>query len=299
MKQIFILIIFLLINTNSFADKKFEKDFKQISKDNAFIDNTGKIYSLDKIDNKENTILVIYTHGSMRDQKLDKCLSKWNLVPQVIRNLHNKKINNYEIRIYRLCSGVRGWSQSEQDKMWKHHEKTGNLSLKDNTGEFLMSKQKQNQKLKIIKNTIDKFADDGFKNIILAGHSSGGWQSLKIQSNNYNLINGVIGLHPGAGGTIKNRKGWPWWEDVRYYGFGDLTKLNAIIITHDKDHYNSPNDYSLLKKSNDVQFINISDSKCKKKVTLGGYHGLALTKCYADEEQKENNLINYLGKLFT
>ena len=299
MKQIFILIIFLLINTNSFADKKFEKDLKQISKDNAFIDNTGKIYSLDNIDNKENTILVIYTHGSMKDQKLDKCLSKWNLVPQVIRNLHNKKINNYEIRIYRLCSGVRGWSQSEQDKMWKHHEKTGNLSLKDNTGEFLMSKQKQNQKLKIIKNTIDKFADDGFKNIILAGHSSGGWQSLKIQSNNYNLINGVIGLHPGAGGTIKNRKGWPWWEDVRYYGFGDLTKLNAIIITHDKDHYNSPNDYSLLKKSNDVQFINISDSKCKKKVTLGGYHGLALTKCYADEEQKENNLINYLGKLFT
>ena len=299
MKQIFILIIFLLINTNSFADKKFEKDLKQISKDNAFIDNTGKIYSLDNIDNKENTILVIYNHGSMKDQKLDKCLSKWNLVPQVIRNLHNKKINNYEIRIYRLCSGVRGWSQSEQDKMWKHHEKTGNLSLKDNTGEFLMSKQKQNQKLKIIKNTIDKFADDGFKNIILAGHSSGGWQSLKIQSNNNNLINGVIGLHPGAGGTIKNRKAWPWWEDVRYYGFGDLTKLNAIIITHDKDHYNSPNDYSLLKKSNDVQFINISDSKCKKKVTLGGYHGLALTKCYADEEQKENNLINYLGKLFT
>jgi len=299
MKQIFILIIFLLINTNSFADKKFEKDLKQISKDNAFIDNKGKIYSLDNIDNKENTILIIYTHGSMRDQKLDKCLSKWNLVPQVIRNLHNKKINNYEIRIYRLCSGVRGWSQSEQDKMWKHHEKTGNLSLKDNTGESLMSKQKQNQKLKIIKNTIDKFADDGFKNIILAGHSSGGWQSLKIQSNNYNLINGVIGLHPGAGGTIKNRKGWPWWEDVRYYGFGDLTKLNAIIITHDKDHYNSPNDYSLLKKSNDVQFINISDSKCKKKVTLGGYHGLALTKCYADEEKKENNLINYLGKLFT
>ena len=234
----------------------------------------------------------------MSDQKLDKCLSKWNLVPQVIRNLHNKKINNYEVKIYRLCSGVRGWSQSEQDKMWKHHEKSGNLSLKNNDGKFLMTKQKQNQKLKVIKNTIDKFVDNGFKNIILAGHSSGGWQSLKIQSNSGNLIDGVIGLHPGAGGTVKNRKEWPWWEDIRYYGFGDFTKLNAIIITHDKDNYNSPNDYSLLKKSNDVEFVNISDSKCKKKATLGGYHGLALTKCYADEEQKENDLINYLGKLF-
>ena len=265
MKKTFFVIIFLLFTNQAYADKKFEKDLKKISKDNAFIDNSGKIYSVDKIDNKENTILVIYTHGAMGDQKLDKCLSKWNLVPQVIRNLHNKKINNYEVKIYRLCSGVRGWSQSEQDKMWKHHKKTGKLSLKDMKGEFLITKQKQNQKLKVIKNTIDKFVDNGFKNIILAGHSSGGWQSLKIQSNSDNLIDGVIGLHPGAGGTVKNRKEWPWWEDIRYYGFGDFTKLNAIIITHDKDNYNNPNDYLLLKKSNDVKFINISDSKCKKK----------------------------------
>ncbi len=75
MRQILILILFLLINTNAFADKKFEKDLKKISKDNAFIDNTGKIYSVDKVDNKENTILIIYTHGAMSDQKLDKCLS--------------------------------------------------------------------------------------------------------------------------------------------------------------------------------------------------------------------------------
>ena len=252
MKKTFFVIIFLLFTNQAYADKKFEKDLKKISKDNAFIDNSGKIYSVDKIDNKENTILVIYTHGAMGDQKLDKCLSKWNLVPQVIRNLHNKKIKNYEVKIYRLCSGVRGWSKSEQNKMWKHHKKTGNLSLKDNDGQFLITKQKQNQKLKVIRNTIDKFTDNGFKNIILAGHSSGGWQSLKIQSNNDNLIDGVIGLHPGAGGTVKNRKEWPWWEDIRYYGFGDFTKLNAIIITHDKDNYNNPNDYLLLKKSNDV-----------------------------------------------
>ncbi len=298
MRQILILIIFLLINTNTLADKKFEKDLKKISKDNAFIDNTGKIYSVDKIDNKENTILVIYTHGAMGDQKLDKCMSKWNLVPQVIRNLHNKKINNFEVKIYRLCSGVRGWSKSEQDKMWKHHEKTGNLGLKDSKGEFLITKQKQNQKLKVIENTINNFANNGFKNIILAGHSSGSWQSLKIQSNDDNLIDGVIGLHPGAGGTVKNRKEWPWWEEIRYYGFGDFTKLNAIIITHDKDNYNSPNDYSLLKKSNDVEFVNISDSKCKKKATLGGYHGLALTKCFADKDPRSKEIIKYLNKIY-
>jgi len=72
MKQIFVLIFFLLVNTNSFADNKFEKDLKKVSKDNAFIDNKGAIFSADKINNKEDTILVIYTHGAMGDQKLDK-----------------------------------------------------------------------------------------------------------------------------------------------------------------------------------------------------------------------------------
>lgn len=298
MKKILIIILFFFLTPNSFADKKFEKELKKISKDSSFIDNTGKIYTQDKIINKQNTILLIYTHGSMGDQKLDKCLSKWNLVPPLIKNLHNKKINNHEVKIYRLCSGVRGWSQTEQDKMWEYHKKNGNLNLIDKSGKLLILKQKQNQKLKIIKKTVDKFKKEGFKKIILAGHSSGGWQSLKIQSSNENLIDGVIGLHPGAGGTIKNRKEWPWWEDIRYYGFGDFTKINALIITHDKDHFNSPDDYALIKKSGETIFVNISKSNCKKKVNLGGYHGLALTKCYADQELRKNDLINYLEKIF-
>jgi len=57
MRQILILILFLLINTNAFADKKFEKDLKKISKDNAFIDNTGKIYSVGKVDHKKNNLI--------------------------------------------------------------------------------------------------------------------------------------------------------------------------------------------------------------------------------------------------
>ena len=73
MRQILILIIFLLINTNTLADKKFEKDLKKVSKDNGFIDNTEKIYTIDNISDKKNTILIVYTHGSGNDQQIDKC----------------------------------------------------------------------------------------------------------------------------------------------------------------------------------------------------------------------------------
>jgi len=301
MKKILILIIVLLFNTHSYADKKFEKDLKKISKNNSFIDNNGNNYSEEQITDKKNTILVIYTHGSANDQKIDKCLSDWNKVPPVIRNLHDQKIKNLSIKIYRLCSGVKGWSSKEQTKMWKAHEKSGKLDIKivDKNQIPLIEKQKQSRKRKIIKDKVESFRAKGFENIVLAGHSSGGWQSIKLKAEFSNLIQGVIGLHPGAGGTVKNRKEWPWWTKVRYLDFvKDLSKLNAIIITHDKDHYNSPNDYEIFLNLNTVEFINITSSNCKKEIKLGSYHGLALTKCYAEHEKKNKDIIKYLEEIY-
>ena len=219
----------------------------------------------------------------MGEQTLDKCLKKWNLVPPVIRNLHDEKINDYQVKIYRLCTGVRGWSKTEQDKMWKSTSKK-RLTLKNSKGELLFHKNKDFYRTKIIKEKIDQFKSEGFENIVLAGHSMGGWASLKFQTIHPNLIGGSIGLHPGSGGTKRNRRDWPWWEEARNYGFGDLSNLNAFIITHDKDSFNSPNDYSMFKNLTEVKFVNITSSKCKKKATLGGYHGLALTECYLEKK---------------
>jgi len=51
MKKILILLIFILINSNSFAQSKFEKDLNKISKGNAFVDNEEKAYSVQEITN--------------------------------------------------------------------------------------------------------------------------------------------------------------------------------------------------------------------------------------------------------
>ena len=177
MKFLVITIFSLLISSQSLADKKYKKDLKKISIDSGFIDNLGNIYPIENIYDKKNTILIIYTHGGLGDQSLDKCLKKWNLVAPVIRNLHNKKINNYQIRVYRLCSGVRGWSKSQQDRMWKS-TKEKRFTLKDNLGELLINKNKDFKRTKIIKSKIDNFQKKGFNNIILAGHSMGGWHQL-------------------------------------------------------------------------------------------------------------------------
>ena len=301
MKKIIIIIFLLIFSNYSFADQKFEKDLKKVSKNSSFIDGNRKAYSEDQITDKKNTILIIYTHGASGDQDFDNCTKPWNKVPPVILNLHGKKIGNLNINIYRLCSGVRGWSGKEQTQMWKAHKKLGKLDLElaDKEGIPLIKKQKQNQKLKVIKRKVDKFVEQGFENIVLAGHSSGGWQSVKIKAKFPELVKGVIGLHAGAGGHIKNRKDWPWWEDVRYYGFvKDLSQLNAIFINHDKDHYNAPKDYALFSNLSLVTFVNLTESGCKKKKTFNDYHGIALTKCYADYEDENKDIIKYLENLF-
>ena len=51
MKKILILILFLLLNTNVFADKKFKKDLKRVSKYNVFIDSEGNVYPIEDISN--------------------------------------------------------------------------------------------------------------------------------------------------------------------------------------------------------------------------------------------------------
>ena len=56
--------------------KSLKKDLKKISKDNAFVDNLGKTYSVDTISDKKNTILIVYTHGSLGEKTLDKCNKK-------------------------------------------------------------------------------------------------------------------------------------------------------------------------------------------------------------------------------
>ena len=301
MKKILIILSVFIFTTNAYSNSKFDKDLKKISKDSAFVDNKGKVYSKEQITDKQNTILIIYNHGSDNDQKTDKCTNPGNSVAKVIRDLHNKKIKNFNVKIYRFCTGAKGWSKKEQTKMWKAHEKNGKLAieLKDKDGTPLINKQKQNQRRRVIKEKVDSFIEEGFENIILAGHSSGGWQSIKIKAEFPELVKGVIGLNPGAGGTVKNRKDWPWWEDVRYYGFvEDLSQLNAIIVTHDKDKYNSPKDYSLFSNLNSVKFLNLTQSGCKKAKPAKTYHGIALTKCYADYEANNKNIFKYLESLF-
>ena len=54
----------------------------------------------------------------------------------------------------------------------------------------------------------------------------------------------------------------------------------------------------MFENLNEVKFVNLTSSKCKKKATLGDYHGIALTKCFADEDPRSKEIAKYLEEIF-
>ena len=304
MKKILILIFFILINTYSLADKKFEKDLKKVSKDNGFINNTGKIYPIENISDKKNIILIMYTHGSQGEQILDKCNKKWNKVPPIILNLHDKKIKDLKVKVYHLCSGVRGWTENhwrKMDDIYKNSSKD-NFSkiIKDDFDRIKFNGAKQFRKQKVIINKVDELINLGFENIILAGHSAGGWASITLKSKFPNKISGTIAINPAFSGKLNNRREWKFWELVRTYGVSqiDLKNLNnTIIYVHDKDGWETSKTLSFLNLNN-VMYKDISKSDCKAKLIFGKHHGIPLTKCFAEKQSNANDIINFLEHIY-
>ena len=84
----------------------FFHNIKKLSKNNTFMDDKGKPYSLEEISDKKNSLVIIYNHGSIQDHKQDPCKAKpkfgyiWDaaVIPAVLK-LHNKKINGLDYRI--------------------------------------------------------------------------------------------------------------------------------------------------------------------------------------------------------
>ena len=309
MRIFFYLFLFnLIFNSYSLSDTRFEKDLKKLSKYNFFVNNEGNRYELDQNIDKDKTIILIYSHGSGgSEKKLQKCNKSWWKIPPTVYQLDGVKIKDFTIKTYQLCKGARGFSQKDGDLFWDTYDKNNQdvnsvLDLKDENGILLIQKWEGPIQEKVIKLKIDEFKQRGFNNIVLSGHSAGGWDSLVLKSNFPSEIDGVIAFHPARSGkfasTKKPHKGWINWRNYKI-SMIKVDKLeNVLVFSHEKDKYENPKTSKFLSDSENVRFIDISDTNCKKKLKTGGWHGVTLTKCFADKDPKRKEIIKYLEKLF-
>lgn len=308
MKQLLLLILFLLINTKTLANKQFEKDLNILSKLSSFINKNGEPYKINENLKKEEVIIIIYTHGSLgNERKRDTCKPPWNKIPKVIYQLDGVNYKNFIIKTYQLCSGARGWTQEQEDYFWDIYDKSGQdhkivTSIKDKKGELLFDKSSYATKRKVIINKVNEFKNSGFKNIILAGHSAGAWASLVLNSKFNKEIDGVIAFHPARSGKFAHTKNPDSdWVDWRNYKISEINLDNldkVLVFTHDKDKYENAKTLSFLIKSNKIRHIDLTNSKCKGKIIFAGYHGISKTKCFAAWDQKNKYILNFIKEIY-
>jgi len=207
-----------------------------------------------------------------------------------------------------LCYSVRGWSQFDEDHFWKVYDNNKQdinsvLNLKDKNGVLLVDKTEVATRKKVMKLKVDEFIAKGFNNIVLSGHSAGAWTSLVLKSNFPNQIDGAIAFAPRRLGKFAKkkvtRKGWVNWRNYKN-SLIKTDKLDKVLVyVHEKDHYESSKTVlSFLSNPRTVKLIDLSDTKCKGKVMLGGYHGIALTKCFANEDPRSKEIAKYLEEIF-
>jgi len=308
--SVFLRIIFFLLilffSNNTFAEYK---GLKKISKNNSFMDEEGIPYSSDLITDKDNTILLIWNHGSGQDTKIDKCKKKpkfgftWEgAVPPAILELHNKKINNLEIKIFRLCSGVKGMSVKEQDKILNLIKKEKKIDT--------YSELKQQKRQNIILNEVEKFIDQGFNNIVIGGYSAGGWASLNLMSRYPYNFKGAIAINPAFAGPKQEwNKELPNWGFFREDQINELKKtdtLNALVFVHKNDEFETPATLSFLNKFNAINIVDYSELKAtectwanvNKTMPKEAGHDIPQSSCFVEYEKRNKFILNYLENIF-
>ena len=307
-KLLSLLVLSLMLSGNAHPETRFEKDLKKLSKYNYFVNSDGNRYELDKNIDKDKTIILIYSHGSAgKDSSLQLCKNSWYQIPPTVYQLDGFKIKDFTIKTYQLCKGARGWTQKEEGLFWDIYDKNNQdvnsvLNLKDQNGVLLINKWKGPIQEKVIKLKIDEFKEKGFNNIVLSGHSAGGWDSLILKSNFPSEIDGVIAFHPANSGKFAKAKnphnGWVNWRKYKI-SLIKVEKLeNVLVFSHTKDKYENPRTSKFLSDSENVNFVDVSDTKCKGKIIYGGYHGITLTKCFSEKDPRSKEIIKYLEEIF-
>ena len=78
-----------------------------------------------------------------------------------------------------------------------------------------------------------------------------------------------------------------------------IEALNKVLVmSHNKDAFETPETLSFLANSPKVKFLDLSDTNCKAKKTLRGYHTITLAHCFANKDFRSKEIIKYLEEIY-
>ena len=236
MKKIFIILI-LINNTHALSDKLLKNGF--IGKDMDYLKDQN-------ISSPEKQIILIYNHGQVNHDKPAKNVCVWKNGIRNFASLVGKKINGKEIKLYLLCTDH--LAGDDWKRLW-----TGKKLNPPYKG-----KPKLEKRLDANLDIIDFFVSKGIPNkqIIITGHSCGGWMTMMLTARYPNKVGGGISLMQACYGKqskerivkkngvekalTKFAKLEPGPAKMRQNQIDEISKsknLPVLVFTHPKDPY--------------------------------------------------------------
>ncbi len=181
----------------------------------------------------EDTVVIIYNHGTRNPRKKERCDASYNQVPDSLRELESNRVH-----IYFLCS------QATEGKGPKY------------AGNQVYARMYE------IEQIIDSLVSQGIRpeHIFLSGHSKGGWASLMLMNQVNQKFNAAILFAPALANR-RSRSTHPWWrEQIRPKQIKQMLQakeMDALIFAYQDDEYNRPQDLEFLtdKYPNSVEIV--------------------------------------------
>ena len=291
MKKILLLLVLLLFSSTAFA--------AAINK-SGFVDKKLKVNKNLEVSDPSNKIIIIYNHGSNEtDRKTKKCFWSKKAVKNMA-SLVGDKVNGKEIMVYLFCT----------------HKLEGDMGKKKNVWHKWQPPYKGTTKIErrveANLNLVENFVSMGVprKQIIITGHSCGGWTTLMLTSQYMDKVGGGIALNAACYWTLSKQfkvakigeeaalekfaKKYPGLKALRDTQINIIKRsksLPILVFTHPKDPYEGLL-FDWIEKIPEVKRIIISEGfeidgvKCKigskslKEKGWPGGHDIDQAECF-------------------
>ena len=291
MKKILLVLVLLLFSSTAFA--------ASINK-SGFVDKKLKVNKKLQVSDPSNKIIIIYNHGSNEtDRKTKFCF--WGKDPvKNMASLVGDKVNGKEIMVYLFCTHKLQGDMGKKKNVWHNWQPP----YKGTT--------KIERRVEANLNLVENFVSMGVprKQIIITGHSCGGWTTLMLTSQYMDKVGGGIALNAacywelskrykvakiGEGAALeKFAKKYPGLKALRDTQINIIKKsksLPILVFTHPKDPYEGLL-FDWIEEIPEVKRIIISEGfeidgvKCKigsksfKEEGWPGGHDIDLAECF-------------------
>ncbi len=214
------------------------------------------------------TVVLIYTHGSVGEFEPDPCrLDRLDVpfgMPSAIAQLDGRRLWGKLVRVDGFCTP----------------SKVGQFDTASGRPRRLKVELRKED----LRERVLAYREQGVpaRQIFLAGHSAGGWAALMLQAEEPTLFNAVVAIAPAFAGRRQDQDAL--WLRVRQTEFDQLLsapKLDGLLFAFEGDPYETPATLQLLASRWDLAFVAVAESARRQRGCNAEPHQTALDRCFA------------------